>query len=203
MNDIRNRDEILGLIRRLVNEGANLDARTKESPPIRHDLLAITGTLEWVDFTGQTPFIRAARAGDLAVMNLLLENGADPYIETFTGTNALMAAAGINWVVSQTWTEGPDQLLEAVQICIDLGMDVNHANSMGLSALHGAANRGSNDIIELLVLNGAQLDVVDAENRTPLDWAKGVFLATHPAETKSESVSLITTMLESRGMQVR
>lgn len=202
-NYIRNRDEILGLITRLVEQGADLDVRTKESPPIRHDLLSITGTLEWVDFTGQTPFLRAARAGDLSVMKLLLENGADPFIETFAGTNALMAAAGINWVVTQTWTEGSDQLLEAVQICIDLGMDINHANSMGLAAVHGAANRGSNDIIELLVANGARLDIVDAENRTPLDWAKGVFLATHPAEAKPDSVSLITSLLEEKGLPVQ
>ena len=121
-NYITNRDEILGLIRLLVEKGANLNARTKESPPIRHHLLSVTGTLEWVDFTGQTPFIRAARAGDVTVMKLLLEHGADPFIETFEGTNALMAAAGINWVVSQTWTEGPEQLLEAVQLCIDLGI---------------------------------------------------------------------------------
>jgi ankyrin repeat protein len=202
-NYITNRDEIFDLIRLLVDKGADLNARTKESPPIRQDLLSITGTLEWVDFTGQTPFIRAARAGDLEVMRLLLDNGADPMIETFEGTNALMAAAGINWVVSQTWTEGPEQLLEAVKLCIDLGMDVNHTNSMGLAAIHGAANRGSDDIIKLLVDHGARLDIQDKENRTPLDWAKGVFLATHPAEEKPESMALITSMLEERGMPVR
>jgi len=201
-NYITNRDEILGLIRTLVEAGANLDVRTKESPPIRHDLLEITGTLEWVDFTGQTPFIRAARAGDLTVMNLLLENGADPLIETFEGTNALMAAAGINWVVSQTWTEGDEALLKAVQLCLDLGMDINQTNSMGLAAIHGAANRGANDVIELLVANGARLDIRDNEGRTPLDWAKGVFLATHPAEEKPASVALITRLLNDKGMPV-
>jgi ankyrin repeat protein len=202
-NYITNREEIFGLIATLVDKGADLNARTKESPPIRHDLLSITGTLEWVDFTGQTPFIRAARAGDMNVMNLLLENGADPFIETFEGTNALMAAAGINWVVSQTWTESPEQLLAAVKLCIELGMDVNKPNSMGLTAIHGAANRGSNDIIELLVTHGARLDVQDNEGRTPLDWAGGVFLATHPAEEKPESMALLTRLLEEHGMPVR
>lgn len=202
-NYITNRDEIFGLIERLVAAGADLDARTKESPPIRHDLLSTTGTLEWVDFTGQTPFIRAARAGDLDVMHLLLANSADPLIETYEGTNALMAAAGINWVVSQTWTEGPEELLAAVQLCIELGMDVNHTNSMGLAAIHGAANRGSNDIIELLVAHGARLDVLDNEGRSPLDWAKGVFLATHPAEEKPGTMALITRLLQERNMPVR
>jgi uncharacterized protein len=203
VNYINNRDGIFTLIQTLIEEGADLNARTKESPPIRYDLLSITGTLEWVDFTGQTAFLRAARAGDMELMNLLLENGADPYIETFTGTNALMAAAGINWVVAQTWTESPEQLLSAVQLCLDLGMDVNHTNSMGLAAIHGAANRGSNDILQLLVDHGARLDVADNEDRSPLAWARGVFLATHPSEEKPESMALIASLLAEQGLPVR
>ena len=66
-----------------------------------------------------------------------------------------------------------------------------------------AANRGSNDIIDLLVANGARLDIQDNEGRTPLDWAKGVFLATHPAEEKPESMALITRLLEASNMPVR
>ena len=106
-----------------------------------------------------------------------------------------MAAAGVNWVVSQTYTEGPAALLEAVKFCVELGMDVNAANSMGITAVMGAANRGSDDIIEYLVSQGARLDVADNENRTPLDWARGVFLATHPAEPKPSSVALIERLM--------
>ena len=52
-----------------------------------------------MELTGQTPFLRAALSGDLAVMKLLLEKGADPNTPTVSGTTALMAAAGVNWVV--------------------------------------------------------------------------------------------------------
>jgi ankyrin repeat protein len=106
-----------------------------------------------------------------------------------------MAAAGVNWVVSQTYTEGPEALLEAVRLCVELGMDVNAANSMGITAVMGAANRGSDDIIEYLVAHGARLDVADHENRSPLDWARGVFLATHPAEPKPSSIALIERLM--------
>ena len=106
-----------------------------------------------------------------------------------------VAAAGVNWVVSQTYTEGPDALLEAVELCIELGMDVNAANSMGITALMGAVNRGSDDIIEMLAAHGARLDVADNEGRTPLDWAHGVFLATHPAEPKPSSIELIERLM--------
>ncbi len=201
-NFVSNRDELFNLIQLLIEAGADVNVRTSESPPIRHHLLSITGTLEWVDFTGQTPFIRAARAGDMAVLELLLEHNADPLLTTYAGTNALMAVAGINWVVSQTWTESPENLLAAVSLCLELGMDVNHVNSMGLAAIHGAANRGSNAIIEFLVENGALLDIQDNEGRTPLDWARGVFLATHPAEEKPESMALIKQLLEEGNMPV-
>ena len=189
------REGALGVVRLLLERGANPNPRTKESPPVRNQLLATTGTLEWVDFTGQTPFLSAALAGDVTVMRLLLEHGADPHIATVHGTTPLMAAAGVNWVVSQTYTEGPQALLAAVKLCHELGMDVNAVNSMGITAVMGAANRGSDDIIEYLVANGARLDVVDNEGRSPLDWAKGVFLATHPPEPKPGSIALIERLL--------
>ena len=76
-------------------------------------------------------------------------------------------------------------------------MDVNAVNSMGLTAVHGAANRGSDDIIRFLVEKGARLDVKDKEGRTPLTWAEGVFLATHPAKPKPSSIALIKSLMGS------
>jgi uncharacterized protein len=197
------RGPVLELIRALLAAGADVNARTKETPPFRHYLLEITGSLEWVDFTGQTPFLTAALAGDVTVMKLLLEHGANPRLDTYRGTSPLMAAAGVNWVLAQTWTEGPDHLLDAVKLCVDLGMDVNQANSMGITALHGAANRGSDDIIKFLVAHGADLTRQDNEHRSALDWAKGVFLATHPAQPKPSSIALISELLKQQGKEVR
>ena len=189
------RAPLLELIEVLLARGANPNARTKEVPPVRRSFLRVTGTLEWVDFTGMTPFLYAARAGDVTVMRLLLKHGADPNIETYAGTTALMAAAGINWVYDQSYDEGPAQLLEAVKLCYELGLDVNAVNSMGLTAVFGAANRGNDDIIAFLVEKGARLDVKDKEGRTPLTWAEGVFLATHPAKPKPNSIALIKSLL--------
>jgi uncharacterized protein len=197
------RAPLLELIKTLLGAGADVNARTRETPPFRHHLLEITGSLEWVDFTGQTPFLTAALAGDVTVMKLLLEHGANPRIDTFEGTSPLMAAAGVNWVLAQTWTEGPEQLLAAVKLCHELGMPVNQANSMGITALHGAANRGSESIIRYLVEQGADLTAQDKQHRSALDWAKGVFLATHPAEPKPGSIALITELLKSQGKEIR
>ena len=184
------REAALALIRTLLDRGANPNARTREYPPQRRWITRL-GSLSWVDFTGQTPFLRAALAGDITVMKLLIEHKADPNIATFSGTTALMAAAGVNWTVAQTYDEGPQHLLEAVQFAHSLGNDVNAVNSMGVRAIHGAANRGSNDIIRFLVDRGAALDVADKEGRTPLTWAQGVFLATHPPEPKPATIALL------------
>jgi hypothetical protein len=35
------------------------------------------------------------------------------------------------------------------------------------------------------------VDVKDKEGRTPLTWAEGVFLATHPARPKPTTIALI------------
>jgi len=189
------RAPVFDLIKVLLDKGVDVNARMKETPPVRRQMLHVTGDLSWVDLTGQTPFLRAALAADLEVMRLLLAHGADPKIPAYAGTTALMAAAGVNWVVDQTSDEGPAARLEAVRMCYELGLSVNDVNSMGVTAVMGAANRGSDDILEFLVAKGAKLDVKDKEGRTPLDWAEGVFLATHPAKPKPSSVVLIKKLM--------
>ena len=189
------REPILDLIKILLARDADPNPRLKETPPIRRQMLRITGSLAWVDFTGQTPFLTASWPAISRSCDCCSSYGADPYIPTFGGTTALMAAAGINWVVDQTYDEGAQALLDAVKLCWGLGMDVNAVNSMGLTAVHGAANRGSDDIIRFLVDKGARLDVKDNEGRTPLAWAEGVFLATHPAKPKPSSIALIKTLM--------
>lgn len=191
------RAPLLDLIEALLAAGADVNARTREVPPSRRWLYSLND-VSWVDFTGQTPFLRAALSGDVEAMQLLLDHGADPNIATFAGTTPLMAAAGVNWVVAQTYTVSPDQQLEAVKLCLALGNDINATNSMGLSALLGAVNRGANHIVRYLAEQGADLDIVDAEGRTALRWAEGVFLAAVGAERKPETIALLEELQRDR-----
>ena len=195
-----NRAEVLKLIEAIVAKGADVNARTAEIPPLRRFVMGL-GDLSWVDFTGQTPFLRAALSGDVTVMKLLLEHGADPNIPTFAGSTALMAASGINWMGGQTYTESKESLMEAVKICLDHGARVNAENSMGLRAIFGAVNRGSDDIVELLVDRGAEIDLKDKEGRTLMQWAEGVFLATNPPERKPSTVALLAKLQEKDRLQ--
>jgi ankyrin repeat protein len=195
------RAPILEFIKVLLDAGADVNGRTREVPPSRRWLYSLND-VSWVDFTGQTPFLRAALSGDTATMRMLLQYGADPNLPTLAGTTPLMAAAGVNWVVAQTYTESPQARLDGVKLCLELGADVNATNSMGLTALLGAANRGSNDIIELLVDRGARLDIKDREGRTPLRWAEGVFLAAVGAERKPSTIALLERLIAGSGISV-
>jgi ankyrin repeat protein len=178
------------LIKLLLDKGANVNARTREVPPSRKWLYALND-VSWVDYTGQTPFLRAAFSGDTTVMRLLLDHGADPNLATYGGTTPLMAAAGVGWVVQQTYTESMPSLIEAINICLEHKADVNAVNSMGLTALLGAANKGADDIIKLLVSRGARLDAVDKQGRDAYRWAGGVFLAAVGAELKPHTIALL------------
>jgi len=188
------RDAALRLITAILERRVDVDARVTEFPPQRRHMLPL-GSLEWVDVTGQTAFVRAAQSADVPVMRLLLSKGADPTIPTFNGTSALMAAAGVNWVAGQTFSESQARWLEAVQLCLELGLNANAVNEMGLGAVHGAANRGSDDIITVLARHGARLDVPDKEGRTPRVWAEGVFLATNSPVAKPSTMALIERLL--------
>jgi len=187
------RETAYALIELLLAAGADPNSRTREFPPERR-FIAGTGSNGWVDMTGQTPFLRAALAGDLQVLRLLLAHGADPNISTYGGTTPLMVAAGVTWAFSETYDEGADALLETVKLTHALGNDINAVNSKGLRAIHGAANRGSNDIITYLAENGAHLDVADNEGRTSIDWAEGVLTGARAPFRKPETIALLQTL---------
>jgi len=177
----------LELVAALLKKGADPNLRTDTTPV--HGLMQFDGS--WVNFDGQTPFIRAALSGDIAVMRLLLQHGADPNIATTQGSTALMAASGINWIPAQTFTRSEADYVEAVKLCLQRGAPVNATNSLQLAAIHGAANRGWTSIIQLLAEAGARLDVKDAGGRSPMTFAQGTFLAIRPPVAKPEAIELL------------
>lgn len=181
----------LPLIKALLQKRADPNLRTDTVPV--HGLMQFDAS--WVNFDGQTPFVRAALSGDIEVMRLLLENGADPNIATTQGTTALMAASGINWIPGQTYSHNEDEYVEAVKLCLERGADVNASNSLGLTSMHGAANRGWVSVIQILADHGAKLDVKDNAGRTPMIFAQGIFLAVRPPEAKPKAMALLKQLM--------
>ena len=127
---------------------------------------------------GTTAFLRAARAGDAPAMRLLLKRGADPKIATGSdipvdvsqpvrrapgGINPLMAAAGLGSkeedTVGRKKTEA--QAIEAIQVCLEAGVDINAVDGRGQTALYGAALQGYDEVVKFLVAHGAKIDIKD------------------------------------------
>ncbi len=80
------------LIEILLKAGANPNMQLKLFPPYRslRDDRGADGLLS----VGTTPLLRAAKAGDIPAMKLLIEHGANVDLPTATGITPLMAAAG-------------------------------------------------------------------------------------------------------------
>jgi hypothetical protein len=86
-----------------------------------------------------------------------------------------MAAAGLgtNEADSTGRSKTEAQAIEAIQLLIDRGLDVNAQANDGQTALHGAAMQGYDEVIKFLAGKGARLDTKDKDGFTPLDVALG------------------------------
>jgi uncharacterized protein len=128
----------------------------------------------WFDVEGATVFLRAAMAGDLAAMKLLVEQGANPNLATKSGDTPLMAASGVGWAAY--WTQNaPYSRLDAVKFCLDHGAVADARDVKGYSALHGAAFRGDNEMVSYLIEKGADVHAKTKDGDSVADLANGLF----------------------------
>ena len=117
----------------------------------------------------------AATTG-VEVLRALLAAGADLRLTTADGTTPLMAAAGLG---PATYTPREPRGVRArsseraVEFLHRAGADVNAVNEADFTALHGAAFRGMNEVVEYLVANGADVDARDFRGRTAYRLAEG------------------------------
>ena len=162
----------MDLIKTLLAKGANPNARVNTHPvPRLRSGQRKLGQLRWPD----RAFIRAALNGDVTLMRLLLEHGADPNMATNEGSTALWRAAGVNWVVAQTSSRSDNEYLEAARLCLEKGADVNAVNRQGFTAMIRRTNRGFDAMVKLLAEHGSA-GCEDKQGRTPMTFAEGVFL---------------------------
>jgi uncharacterized protein len=202
----------LELIEALLVKGANPNLRVKDNT-----LTRTIFTMQWFFEDGATPFIRAAQSSDTDLMALLLKHGADPKAVTANGDSPLTVAGGIGWVDGVTYERSPAQNLAAVKMLLDLGLDPNHANNEGRTALMGAALKGRPDVIQLLVERGAKLEMRDRGSRDThipgapvagvtfqaIDYADGlVRVGVQSAIERPEASALLRKLMEARGLPV-
>ena len=211
----------LDYIKLLIDKGANVNARicgtdstdkkcVGDSTETRNNF-----TMQWLFEDGATPFLRAAQSGDIPLMKLLLAHGADPKIFTAHNVTPLAVASGIGWVEGVTFEWSEKETLEAVKMCLDLGIDPNVKDDEGRTSLHGAAHKGRPEVIQLLVDHGANLDAHDGGSRdsvngallgktwVPLDWARGlVRVGVQSAIPHPEAEKLLVKLMTDRGMPI-
>jgi len=199
----------LDYIKLLLDKGANVNARMKDSSQTR-----TVFTNQWLDENGATPFLRASQSGDVPLMKLLLAHGADPKIDTVLHVTPLQVAAGIGWVEGITYEWSTEQTVEAVKMLLDLGLDPNAQADTGRTALHGAAHKGSTAVAQLLVDRGAKLNIRDygnTDNRggklaihtwEPVDYADGlVRVGVQSAIAHPETGMLLRKLMTAAGLE--
>ena len=162
---IKGREEIAEL---LIAAGADVNAK---------------GVDEW------TPLHWAARKGRKEVAELLITKGA------VVNSKANDGKTPLDWAIQKSRTETADILrkhggktaeelenffhaiedgdLEAVNKAISDGFDFNNAIYEGQTPLHMAVDWGHKKIVELLLVNGVDVNAKDEFGDTPLDWADG------------------------------
>jgi len=202
----------LDIIKALLEKGADPNKKVKDNT-----LTRTIFTMQWFFEDGATPFIRAAQSSDTVLLKLLLQYKADPQAVTTLGDNALTVSGGIGWVEGVTYERSHKENFEAMKMLLDLGLDPNHANNEGRTALMGAAMKGRPEVIQLLVDRGAKLDAHDKGNRDTdkvssaaagktwqaLDYAEGlVRVGVQSAVVRPEAAALIRKLMAERNMPV-
>jgi ankyrin repeat protein len=169
---IMRRDE--KLVSELLDRGADPNAPLKTWTPTRrssHDFHFEPAMV------GATPFWLAARFDESGIMRLLVKHGANPLFVHHSDevaskgfkhksevTTAVMAAlemgGGTNAWVQPSSDQREAMALEAVKVAVDLGVDVNAADTDGRTALNAAKDLRYNAVVQFLVEKGAETNSI-------------------------------------------
>ena len=173
------------LVSALLSRGANPNARLERGTTSRRYSKDYALDGQWV---GATPFWLAARFAELGIMKTLAAAGADTKMVANDGAtplvSSLQAGTDSGPTVSDRrgmrldpeehasqnrhWDEHEKIALDTVKLAVELGADVNQPNMAGDTALHFAASKRLNSVIEYLVSQGATVDVPNERGATPL-----------------------------------
>ncbi|NWI07009.1 BARD1 protein, partial [Tichodroma muraria] len=131
------------------------------TPPLSPSVLKSPGgkTIARRNYKGETLLHVASIKGDLAAVEQLLKNGADPNVKDNAGWTPLHEACNHGH-------------REVVELLLQHRALVNTTGYQNDSALHDAARNGHVAIVELLLLHGASRDAVNKFGLRPVDYAK-------------------------------
>lgn len=198
----------LDLMKAIVSHGGDANGRTAAVKAPTPTQLNPQPIITWVQVGGVTPFWVAANALDVEAMKVLVDLGADPRMASMEQTTPLMVAAGLG-----TRSRGPsgglprrgNVNLEALDLLLKWGNDINAQNVNGQTALHAAAFAAAHQAVQFLVDHGARLDLKDSMGRTPLDVANDNLrveyrpsLQNHEPEDVDKTIALLRKLTSER-----
>jgi ankyrin repeat protein len=124
------------------------------------------------------------RTGDGGRENTDDVSGLPPIPVGGPAVTPLQAASGVGYgegFAANSHRNAPGSWLAAVQYLVDdLGVNVNAQDHEGNTAVHHAAARGDNEMIQYLVSKGADVTKVNREGKTTADMANGPVQRTQP-----------------------
>jgi ankyrin repeat protein len=174
----------LSIVRDLLRHGARPNAQITNGTPLRRNSqdFNLPATL-----IGATPYWLAAKFIEPEIMEALAAAGADTQMPLPDGTTPLMAAAGLKEGNGRTPDQDrrgvalidggrlPDEsrIGAAVSLALAQPTNIDAANANGDTAVHAAALRGYDRVIEALASKGAKLNLKNNRGVTPLSSLSG------------------------------
>jgi len=126
------------------------------APPPGHSIVPRTEPLAPKSFSLEERYLDAARRGDLKMLTLCLDKGADLRAKDGFGRSALLLAA----------RDGHS--LEMVKFLQARGLPLDDPDAAGRTALADAAGNGDIEMVTYLLAQGALVDRKDSRGQTPL-----------------------------------
>lgn len=157
----------LDMVKKLVAKGADVNARMTRR---------VGFGLTSLNTLGATPYFLAAKTADAPLMKLLYSLGADPKINNSNNSTPLMAVAGLGTRSPGEDAGTEDEVVEAIDVALSHGIDINAVDDNGETAMHGAAYKNHPRAVELLAQRGAKPEIWNRKNKqgwTPLIIAEG------------------------------
>ena len=164
-------------INNLINEGVNINvqdstgrtavmiATYNNDVDTAKALMDAGADVNIQDDMKNNPFLYAGAEGYLDILKLTINSGADPTITNRYGGTALIPAAEHGYV-------------DVIKLLLtETKVDVNHINKLGWTALLEAiilnnGNETQQQTVQLLIDHGANVNIADNDNVTPLQHAR-------------------------------
>jgi len=190
----RKKEEQREIVLALLKKGANVNAKIDKNGALWHK--------------GDTPLILSSMRGDLDVVKILIEYGADVNAKNDYGESPIMAACWMDEIDIVKYllekqadinlkTKGAEnallycmksdkEKLELVRLILDKGLDVNSKNDRGFTPLMYSCIFGNYQTVKLLLERGAKINEQESYKRRT-----ALMLACRALRNQRETVQLL------------